>query len=158
MVGSRATLEKGSQLAEEVKTLPKTYYAEAKVKITEDFLSNILVTAFDANYGSCWRWCEPDEFRIEGRNHGLANGDHEDVWFSVTVINNAQDDPKRFQKKYRVDHKILMEGIKRITWTPGMRHHDLLVSALADNDAGMIDADLADMIVQLGLWREEIYS
>lgn len=158
MVGSRATLEKGSHLAEEVNTLPKTYYAEAKIKITEGFLSSVLVTAFDANYGSCWRWCEPDEIRIEGRNHGLANGDHEDVWFSVTVINNCQDDLKRFQRKYCVDHKVIMAGIERITSIPGMRHHDTLVTALADDDAGMIDSDMADSIVQYGLWREEIYG
>lgn len=160
MVDSCATLEKGSQLAEEVKTLPRTtnHYVKAQMRVSEEFLSYLMITAFDGNYGGCWYWCEPDEFRIEGRHHGPANGDHEDVWLSVTVVNNMQADEKRFQRKYRVDHKILLSGIEKILGSPGAKHHDLVVSAVADNDSGMIDSDVADTIVQLGLWREEIYG
>ena len=131
---------------------------KAQIKITEEVLSDILITAFDANYGGCWRWCEPDGIQVQGRNQGLARGDHEDIWISVTVINNIQEDERRFQRKYIVNHKVLISGIEQITSTTGSLYHGVLIDALAEGDTGMIDANMADTIVQLGLWREEIYS
>lgn len=152
--------QKGSHLAGELNTLPQVHKLEAMAtfSITTEFLSDILVTAFDGNYGGCWYWCEPHESPdIVGRQDSPAQGNHEDIWLSVSVVDNNNKDKGKHGKTYTINHAILMKGIKAILHD-GKMDRDLLVRAIATNDSSDLDADWADTIVQYGLWGKEIYG
>ena len=39
-----------------------------EMEFSEEFLSNILITGFDAHYGGCWYWAGPDRVHSPMKN------------------------------------------------------------------------------------------
>lgn len=175
-----------------------------KRELPKEFLSDILITAFDGGYGSSWNWFEI----VPGLPGGWLKTDEAgDVWLSAHVRlqeechigHNAFDSPKGMV----IDHEGLADGISRIInddyvgiWRPateaeteswkthgnsgiGQRHTRLVRGGLqvetgetarayrsllaeclsaSEPDAGDIDADVADAIVQVAAFGKCIFG
>lgn len=127
-----------------------------------EFLSDVLSTALEGGVGY---WSVASDIERSG---DYPHGD----WFytAVTLFENADGDKHCSQKDeecrgHRVDLDTIARGIEgllarvraRISH-PRYRHHQLLAEANRENDAGDIDADIADDIVQFGIFGSLVYA
>lgn len=146
-------LEEDCKLSDEKRTI------SVPVEVSDNFLSELLVTAFDGHYGACWYWCEHVNTDVIGRGQRLAQGDHEDIWVSVTVDDTMNVDEAGNGSRYKVDYDILMRGLRHVMENPdvGDKLRDFVQTALREGDTGLLDAGLADRIVQLGLFAAVPY-
>ena len=118
---------------------------------TDEYLGNILVTAFDGQYGGCWFWAEP-----KGPNWLVTAPDSDDCpfhWKSCTVREKeASNGTKR--KWAVVDHEMVARGIQRVLESKGREH---LKQRLLSGDDD-IDSYGADTIIQFAIFGEEVYG
>lgn len=134
---------------------------KVEMELTEDFLSDVLVTAFDGNYGGCWYWARPADVE----NWLTTEKDVLDdtvIWKQVFIEDKEDED----SELWRVSHNVVAKGIKRIL-NGNVKCHDLIAAdifnavifnAVATRDAGGIDAEAADCIVQAGLFSDIVYG
>lgn len=135
---------------------------EIEAPVSEEFLGDILVCAFDGNYGSSWEWSRP------GCEDWLVTS--EGSWKEVRVRFDVEDAPSlALQMDYRaqiraggvkISYEEVTVGIARIlsderNYTDKFRAN--IRQAVAENDAGMIDAIDADCIVQEALFGRQVY-
>ena len=126
--------------------------ANVKATVTlhfdDEYLSNILVTAFDGDYGGCWYWAEP-----KGENWLVTDGVG-GVWKSCTVREKEASQPNGKKRWAVVDHAMVGRGIQHIIQAGG--HDRLKVRLLAKDDD--LDANDADTIIQFAMFGEEVYG
>lgn len=121
--------------------------------LDEEFVSNVLITAFDGHYGACWYWARPT--RTEEESFISTSGAPNDHWTEARV-HDMEDETKKF----KVHAKVLETGIQRILDEDHIAEsiRQYIVSAVLEDDAGHIDATAADCIVQVGLFNELVYG
>lgn len=113
----------------------------------DEFIGDILVTAFDGAYGGCWYWAEP-----KGPNW-LVTTNAPDVWRSCTI---REKDASSGKKKWAVvDHAMVGRGLQRVLQHAG---YDRLRTAIFAKESGDIDASAADTIIQFAIFGEEVYG
>lgn len=127
------------------------YTLSMEVDIPEQVLADVMVTAFDANHGACWHWASPSE-----ENWLKKQGDD---WFEVKIQESDGD-------KWTVNWEILQRGMtvivsrnhsdSKFEYAEKLRNR--IQEAIMNDDAGVLDAVDADLIVQLGLWGKLLYS
>ena len=122
-----------------------------ELNITEEFLSDILVGAFDGAYGACWYWAQPRS--KDGAHPFKVDGD---LWRSVTII--EKESSGEIYKSGVVDYERLLRGIKKL-FEPGVlpKRSDVR-NAILQNDGGQLDAEGFDIIVQLAFFGELVYG
>lgn len=127
-----------------------------EVEVPEAFLGNILVTAFDGACGGSWFWCHSNrEIPINERFLMDDDDDVLSIWRHVHIITDHEEDA------FKVDHNVLIRGMQAILeqpdghWETLKRH---IGQGVMDDDAGDIDANEADTIVQFGLFGKEVYA
>lgn len=88
--------------------------------VTEEFLSDILITAFDVSYGSAWDWFEPSDGPYHDKFWLLTKTDNghsssTNPWMRVRVrLHEETGDPKFDNREFLIDHEDLARGIERI--------------------------------------------
>lgn len=119
--------------------------------LESDFLSDILITAFDGGYGGCWYWCEP---AMPAHQGGWLTVNEAKEWQSVTILETGDGD---VSVAHVVDWEVVAKGLQWVVdkATTG-NHLPTTLSAVLSGDAGDIDATAADMIVQMGLFDGEV--
>lgn len=129
----------------------KTVNVTVALLLTTEFLSDILVIAFDGAYGGCWYWARPAAdkphekvFTIEG-----------DTWWAVRI---TEKDPEGKRRTWNVDHARLVKGISKLFEPKVLPKRGDIRSAIIQIDAGQIDAEGADIIVQLAVFGELVYG
>lgn len=123
------------------------------IVLTEEFLSDILVTAFDAHYGGCWYWAAP----APPPSPGWETGDT--FWHAVNIEIRYEDPGPKFAHvpfPYRVTHDTVRKGLQWILDHP--TRQDRLVGAILAQDAGELDAPDCDLIVQAGIFGDVVYG
>lgn len=131
--------------------------------LTDQFLSDCLTTATESGTAAVWYWAYGEEV-IRAK---AGDGSGLDA-LSVTCLKGLSDDtgsdndeegnPKVFGD---VTLDTVALGIQRIlSGEVGISPHLVayLVSAVKEQDAGDVDADVADCIVQAGLLGELVYG
>lgn len=125
------------------------------VDVPENVLSDLMITAFDGDYGGCWHWSEPygDDWLVT-KPTGI-NSD----WVQATVLDNNDEDEDISSRVYKVDWSILVLGMQRII-DEDKKHPliEAIAEAIFNDNAGGIDSGQVDTIVQYGLFMEEVYS
>lgn len=88
--------------------------------LPEEFFSDILITAFDGNYGWSWNWFEPstgpngDKFWLLTKNDSGHNST-DNPWMQARVrLHEETGDPRFDGVEFLVDHEVLAKGISRI--------------------------------------------
>jgi hypothetical protein len=122
------------------------------MNITERMVSDILITAFDGHYGACHYWATVDK---------IVTNDAEDlldeVWYSAVIRDNEAEEDALIT----IDEKSIIRGIEGLLTASsslGLSIGQSLMKAIATNDAGYIDGDVADCVVQIAALGQVTYS
>ena len=122
------------------------------MNITERMVSDILITAFDGHYGACHYWATVDK---------IVTNDAEDlldeVWYSAVIRDNEAEEDALIT----IDEKSIIRGIEGLLTASsslGLGIGQSLMKAIATNDAGYIDGDVADCVVQIAALGQVTYS
>jgi hypothetical protein len=123
------------------------------LELSEEFLSDILVTAFDGSCGGSWYWAQPDcadWLELSVPNEACS------TWLSVKVREQEASGDKA--KRFKLDHEALVKGIE-LLFKPGVlpKRSDIR-NAVLQQEAGDIDIDGADVLVQLACFGALIYG
>lgn len=128
----------------------------------QEFLTDILITAVE---GGVNYWAQAGGYRYSGpaKDRGVTlyidDIDESDVLLDVIHDENP-DDPE--QVVTRVTLADIEEGIRRILYEDDFKASgQLLVAVLepsANNDAGEIDAEIADIIIQAAVFGELVFG
>lgn len=136
---------------------------KTEVEVPQGMLSDLMITAFDGTYGSCWTWSGPNPAPGKGFNVQESNeAGTEDVWLSVDIV---LDEPveENGPTEFTVSHQTLVLGMQRILDEDSLTHDvwkkfcDRIRQGVFDDDAGELDAGDADAIVQWGLFGQEVW-
>lgn len=124
-----------------------------KQELPKEFLSDLMITAFDGTYGSAWQWFRPtrsegDWLTVEHHNCPEAGDgsptartcEANDIWMEVHIVVNPEEptgiDLIDMNPCIIVDHDALATGISRIlnddyvgVWRPAIEHE---VDAIED--------------------------
>lgn len=130
----------------------KTATFGVQFEVNEEFLRDVLCTALEGGIGY---WSQVSDI------HRV--GDYPDGKWSYDwcLVHPLDEDEEGYDKKgvvLNLDKIIAGIGIvlsDRLQWPYLYR---MVGRAVADNDAGVLDAGDADSIVQLGLWGQVIYG
>lgn len=118
---------------------------EVEFEFTPDMVDQILVTAFDGNYGGSLYWADVLELKKESHPYGRS-----DMW-SVILIQSQEDG-----RKHLVDKESLAQGLKKYI-EDGMISESHLAETI-NSEATDFDANDADIIVQLAVFGEVTYG
>jgi hypothetical protein len=117
------------------------------VYVSDQLASDIMTTAAEggSNY---WAHFE-----------AIANreGDYGAEWAAVIVTDTEDHD----ETEYRADLNTIRAGLRRIMTEGelcGQHICDAVAAAVTSNDAGNLDADAADVVLQIGLFGRIIYG
>ena len=116
------------------------------MQVTKFFLNDVIVCAVEGGIGY---WSQVRDYRWE------KDDDWNITEASATVV--PFDDPK----VYKLTWETVEDGIRKVLAGTVKVHSSYVGSiavAAAEGDAGEIDAELADIIVQAGLFGEVIYG
>ena len=118
-------------------------------ELSTEFLSDVLIAAFDGGYGGSNYW-------LKSFDH-LRKSEDGEQWLEVVVTPEDYDDPDAPRS---ITHGDLARGIQTILDT---RRTDWFIfeyvnAAVTEDDAGHIDAEAADVIVQYATFSEIVYG
>ncbi len=125
--------------------------------LPDGFLSDVLITAFDGSYGGCWYWAKPDLRRNDGR--WLTTGP-DGTWQSCLITLDPEGSTSCAERLMQeagvlVNHDVIAQGITKAL---ADGRYPSINEAVLTVDAGCIDADDADVIVQLAVFGEVVYG
>lgn len=124
------------------------------------FLSDIITTAVEGGIGY-WSQCSHYQWTEDGAVHVVV-GRRNLRTDAYAVVHEATDNGDGYRDEpLMVDIETVARGIGRLVNKEVGIHATLrgsLLYANSENDAGEIDADLADCIVQAGIFNEIIYG
>ncbi len=119
------------------------------VDLESEFLSDILITAFDKSYGGCWYWAIP---AIEDwlKTDDLLDSMGSRLWWSVYIAEREDSSGNQ----WTVTRGSVLLGIQRAIEEvyPGV------AQAVIEGDAGQFDATLADVIIQYAVFGKLVYG
>lgn len=124
-----------------------------------EFLSDIIITAVEGGIGH-WSVCSQYQVAEEGELHGIVGkvevadpSTRATIWESEEY-NDAPDD-------LHITLDLIAHGIQKVKnplFSINSRLAAMIRQADSENDAGMIDAEAADVIVQAGLFGKIVYG
>lgn len=80
-------------------------YVRVPLELPIEFLSDIMRTAFDIQ-GACGGWAVLiGPMVIEGPEHALAEGDANDIWYSLRIVTDDLEE-------HQVDHSTIVRGLQ----------------------------------------------
>lgn len=130
----------------------------------EQFLSDIITTALEGGIGY-WSVADHYQWVDDAGVHVCVRGMHDSDcvrYGALAVVRVLRDDDEGYEDEQRwITTATIAEGIQRLldgTVSYPVWAQDELVAAVHDNDAGMIDSDDADNIVQAALLGEIVYG
>lgn len=130
-----------------------------RFKVSNRLCSDVLCCAFEGGTGY---WGVLDEIHRatteEAAARGLENGDYLSARMEDTEAQEEDDTPSF--EPFTADFALVRRGIQRMLSEGGVRRDiiDAVRAAVAEDDAGQIDADCADAIVQLGAFNELVFG
>jgi hypothetical protein len=137
-----------------------------EVEIPENLLDNIMVTAFDGDYGGCWHWAEPYLTDSEDDYIKIAPLDMSDspAWIEARIRGKEQGVHDLMPNFWVVSWETIRAGMQKIIDGDFSGHEALrrlqgyIQEAVIEDDGSLLDANAVDTIIQYGLFDNEIYS
>lgn len=123
---------------------------DVNLEVSEEHLSDVLITAFDGSVGGSWYWAAPGD-------PDWLTTDDEGRWTGVLVVDREDPD----DDEWVVNWATVVSGMERIVSGEVGIRRDLrqqVVNSVTDPENFDIDADAADCIVQAGLFNELVYG
>lgn len=119
-------------------------------EVTERFVSDILYTALDDYYGGSCYWATNVKFKTNGADDIMER-----------ICQTASFDDVEDNKSFVVDHDKVVYSLQKILnedVTLNQTIYGNILRATKENDASYIDADAADVILQVACFREIVYG
>lgn len=120
----------------------------------QQFLFDVFVTAMEGGIGY---WSIASEYHWQNEN----KEDLEGFYALISDCEAEDDEDGEFPKDSRIDQDVIVKGINKII-KGEVKISDVIrqriIEASRNNDAGEIDANDADCIVQVGLLGELIFG
>lgn len=122
------------------------------IDITERMVSDILISALDNPYGGARYWVQ--NVRVKSND---AEDILDEIWYSATFEDSYGDhNPKYFVNGEKVIAAI--QDILNQNVTTSQIICDTLSKAIREDDAGYVDADVADVVLQVAVLGEITYG
>ena len=122
----------------------------AKTDLRKQFLFDVFVTALEGGIGY---WAVAEEY------HWKKDGE-EDLDGFFAKVSDCEGDT--FPDNSRIDQNVIVKGLNKIVNDKGLKISEKIRARIKAanrlSDAGMIDADNADCIVQVGLLGELVFG
>lgn len=120
--------------------------------ITERFVSDVLIGALDNPYGGSRYWIQNVRVKTNDADDIL-----DEIWLSATFEDTEAD----HTMKYFVNLEKMVTAIQSIlnqnvTCSPVI--YDTLLKAVREDDSGYVDADVADVVLQVAVLGEITYG
>lgn len=126
-----------------------------KFTLSDQLLRDVLCTALEGGIGY---WAEASDIEtVEVEVNGSPMQEY--VGCTLTDCEGTDDEGNDWTHKVTLD--TVAEGIRRIMAREARARRDIedaIRAAVADADAGTIDADAADVIMQVALFGEIVYG
>lgn len=129
-----------------------------KHEVSDQFLADVLTTAVESGGHAFWYWEGFSMLDISRAVEGPPDGALDNL--SVYRVKFVVDHPQE-QDEYIIDLEDVAKGIQWIldgTVPVAKRLVDYITSAISDEDAGDIDAEAADVIVQACAFKELVFG
>lgn len=128
------------------------------IELDDEFVSNILITAFDGSVGGCWYWAAPahDDWLTvlrKGDPHPDGGTCIDDLWTKVVVIDKEEPDGPQ----HVVSAETIAESFNKQIEMGDEWARDAF-GWLIDQDEADIDANDADTIVQIAIFGSVVYG
>jgi hypothetical protein len=123
---------------------------------TLELLGDIATTAAEGGIGY---WAVADEYVwARDEDKGKPVMEWRPKPFPTLVI-SPRDEPDDFPARTVVTPEVIHRGIQRLLMLPNINPQtkEYVTRALVENDACNIDANISDLIVQLGLFDTEVF-
>jgi len=134
-----------------------------KRTLDDEFVSDVLITAFDGSVGACWYWAEWSDGLTPALVANNVDTGHSQRKEWTCCFITEREEPGVYGSKtlYAVAGETIEQGIQRILnddtlITPYIRQY--VLTAVLEGDAGEIDAEAADCIVQIGLFNKIVFG
>ena len=143
---------------------------EVKAKVSAKLVDSILVTAFDGQCGGSLFWADWAEKGLEKTIPEGATCDLDHLWTTVHIQFDPEDAPTKFMSAQYTEQiaaggvpigaEEIGVGLARFINDNGYRDEERqwALEAVVTGDGGMIDANLADCIVQEALFGKQVYA
>lgn len=120
-----------------------------KIELDDEFVSNVLITAFDGNYGGCWYWAAPAHDDWLTKKEAV-----EDIWTKCIVVDkeDGSDGPQ-----HPVTAESVALGLTKMIEMGGEWANDAF-GWISDQENADIDANDADCIVQFAIFGAVMYG
>lgn len=131
-----------------------------KTDTRKQFLIDVFTTALEGGIGY-WSLCYQYHWTLEPEGDSLGNPDLDGFY---AVIEETEEPFIEGEPGHRITQDTIVKGLSRIdAGTPDTLHLHAsyigrIIGASRANDAGMLDAADADIVVQVGLFGEVVYG
>jgi hypothetical protein len=115
--------------------------------INDEWVNNVVCTGFDSSYGGCWYWI--DTFAIKDNDKKGCKYATEIISKGGVYLITVEEEK---DKIYKFDLKTLTKGFKKYIKWAIEKGKDIYY------DPADIDVEIADIIIQFGIFGEIIYE
>ena len=126
--------------------------------VTAHMVDAVLVGAFDGSYGASFYWADVLNIKVTKPESGDIL---DELWYEVTLRENEDvADPKN-APVYTVNAKNITRAFHKFAKDKSPVNESItgyIQRALRENDPGYMDADCADVLVQLAVFGRLIYG
>ena len=143
--------------------LDQELHAKMDVEIPHNLLADIMCTAVESGPGSVWYWARSiSEYIKSERDHAMYNDAY--YWFKIVIMDDdgmPELDEDGNMQVHKVEYQDIVKGLQFVldqtgeVWDNWKR---IIMEAIIEDDASMIDSDLADDLVQFGLFGKKVYG
>lgn len=122
-----------------------------KIELDDEFVSNILITAFDGNHGGSWYWAAPahaDWLEAKTDDSGFPA-----KWTKCVIVDKEEDDGPQ----HPVTATSIALGLTKMIEMGDEWARDAF-GWISDQENADIDANDADCIVQFGIFGSVVYG
>jgi len=126
--------------------------------VTAHMVDAVLVGAFDGSYGASYYWAEAVDIKV----NKPENGDIlDELWYEVLIRENEDVANPEFNPVYTVNADAIARAFQAFVGEEPPANTSItgyIQRALRENDPGYIDADCADVLVQIAVFGRLIYG
>ncbi len=126
--------------------------------VTAHMVDAVLVGAFDSSYGACYYWA--DLLNIKADKSG-KNDPLNDLWYEVLLRENEDVANPEFNPIRTVDAEDLTRAFQAFLNEEPPANASItgyIQRAIRENDPSYLDADCADVLVQIAVFGRLIYG
>lgn len=123
------------------------------IPVADAMCASVLCTAFESGQCGMGYWACAEDIV-----HGSADPLADDYYKEIVISDDEGDDP---DWRFTLDYAAIRNGIERVL-SPGFSVNPTVrgyvMRAVCEDDAGHIDGDAADVIVQAACFNEIVYG